>query len=348
MDSPHKLRIMIDGKKPTDADEHFTNIAKFSHDLFFNRFDTGELESTTVVVNLCSDFVAAVQETQTRTDLGDTGTYTVERFGGEVAGKCIQMNQSATSFEIIYNRKAWLESDGQDLAAVINARLVMHELAHALIGRVRHQSGAMEGVIIPSKLPSEFARSIARITAEEFWVDWITGTAIGAMGTVSDENGDTIPLAPQHLYGGVMYITQIEEILNKHIYPGWRDEVESYRNYRSTLDDMWSKLVDQTSQVFTLLAHAEAEQLFLDDSGALSSYSDHRAVELYLGPAWSSLSKVMKERPLAPLLSNFREIENKIVVAGEDALIKMWGKLGLSFDERDDRTFALWVDEPQK
>jgi hypothetical protein len=348
MNGLHKLQIKVDGKRPSDADKFFVGAVKFSHDLFFNQFDTGDLGPTKVVVNLCSDFITTVEDVQKRTYTGSNRSYSVERLGGEVAGKCIQMNQDATSFEILYNRKAWLESNGGDLAFISNSRLVMHELAHALIDRVRHKSGAMEGVIIPSELPSETARSLARIVAEEFWVDWITGTAIGAMGTATNENGEIRPIGPQDLYGGPMYVPQIEEIIDQHVYPGWLETVESYRNYRLTIGDMWSKLVDQAGQIFTLLAHAEAEQLFLDAAGPLNDCSNHRAVELYLHPVWSPLSNLMKKRPLMPSVSTFKETEREIIATGEDVLIKMWGKLGLTFDERADRTFALWVDEPKK
>lgn len=348
MDSSHQLKIMIDGREPTDADEHFVRTVGIFHDLLFNKFGVMNLEPTSVVVNLCSRFADAVTDTLSRTHRGSVTSYNVERLGGEVAGKCIQMNQDATSFEIIYSRKAWYETSGQDMAAVINSRLVMHELAHALIGRVRYQSGAMDGVIIPSVLPSEQARSIVRVVAEEFWVDWITGTAIGAMGTFNNDDGESRPLAPQDLYGGNLYATQVEETLGQHIYPGWRDVVESYRHHRITLDDMWSKIVDQTSQVFTLLAHADAEQLFIDDLSVLEKHSHHRAVELYIEPVWSSLRGVMKRRPMVPSVDSFKKIEDELIEIGEKALVNMWGKLGLSFEEREDRTFALWVDEPQK
>ncbi|HEY3991664.1 MAG TPA: hypothetical protein VGM01_02185, partial [Ktedonobacteraceae bacterium] len=140
---------------------------------------------------------------------------------------------------------------------------------------------------------------------------------------------------------------QFAAILDPHIHPGWANEVNRYRHWQQPLETMWSAIVSSTDQIMTLLAHCEAEAYFLGRPGPLEDEcGDHPGAKLYLGPAWKELATLIKDRPLNPTLEGFAEYELKLLDVGEQALISMWGRLGLTFTEHEDRLFALRVGEP--
>jgi hypothetical protein len=110
---------------------------------------------------------------------------------------------------------------------------------------------------------------------------------------------------------------------------------------------MWATIGSGTDQIMTLLAHCEAEAYFLGRPGPLEDECcDHPGAKLYLGPVWKELTTLIKDRPLHPTLEGFGEYELRLLEAGEKALISMWGRLGLTFKEHEDRRFDFRVDAP--
>jgi hypothetical protein len=344
MDLRHVLLLQA-GR--SEKAESFRSVIGLAHKAVFTHVAPKGIKPVKVVAILAKDFAGEVEQVFKQMDFNDEplGTFNTERLGGSVQAKTMSLNPESSEIHIVFNEEGW--PTGGDLSFAYNLNIAIHEMTHALMARLRWQCGLLEGIIIPSRTPSELARSISRIAAEEYWVDSIAGRAVGVCGTATID-GVTRPICPLDFHD-TTHRAGFSELLNKHVHPSWADEVNSYRIYQQSLDDMWEKIVNTTGQVFTLLAHAECEADFLERPGPLEDeHKEHPATRLYLGSVWSGINIAMRERPLIPNLETFKKDEEKIISVGQQLIVEMWGRLGLTFEERGDRTFALWVAEPLK
>jgi len=55
------------------------------------------------------------------------------------------------------------------------------------------------------------------------------------------------------------------------MHPGWAETVWRYRTHGCLLAEMWREIATGTDQVFTLLAHCEAEARALGQPGPLEA-----------------------------------------------------------------------------
>lgn len=347
MQSKHILIIEADQAEDATV-ERFKNIITIAHAVIFDKLAPEAVEATKIKVILAKDFSQAINQAWNAQTAGNIQgpDFSPERLGGQVVAKTIDMNPEFSEIHIIFAQDMWM--DESDLGSILNLNTAIHEIAHALLGRIRWQSGVLSGVIFPSQTPSEYARSITRTAAEEYWVDVLAGLAIGACATVSHDD-TTRPITPPDLLGGTgaIYRAQFATLLDSHIHPGWANEVNRYRHWKQSLKALWETIVSGTDQIITLLAHCEAEAYFLGRLGPLEDEcSDHPGAKLYLGPAWKEINTLIKDRPLDLTLEGFAECELKLLEVGEKALIDMWGRLGLTFEEYADRNFHLHVSNP--
>ena len=194
--------------------------------------------------------------------------------------------------------------------------------------------------------PSEIARSIARISTEELTADMVAGIILSEVGSVVID-GQTRPLRPADVTGFANgYSDQLGLVLSQTVYPGWPNLVQSYRERRIDLNSMWAGIVQGTDQVITLIAHAEAEAILNDGRRPLDeAYAEEPGSALYLTPAWTSIREATGET-VFPSKQEYRALQLRISDAGEDALLAMWKKLGLTFEIRPDRGFSIHVTDP--
>ncbi|WP_256790284.1 hypothetical protein [Frankia sp. AvcI1] len=300
---------------------------------------------------MADDFRAEVERTWAESDAfggGDGHPYTVDRVGGGLAvAKTIPMTSDRSRFHIVIDGMQLGEFlDPQEWA--YSTTLIAHELVHPLLERLRWASGAMEGVNFPSHTPSEYARSISRCAFDELRADLVAGMVLGQMFTATPQDGAPRPMTIVDVIGDGQRLS-VGEVLDDVVYPGWPDLVQSFRTRRIDLERMWSTLVSQTDQAMTLLAHVEAQAVGTDRTGPLEAeFAGHRGTCLYLGPAWGAILDAGRQNPL-PTLSEFREQEHALLREGEEAIIQMWERLGLSFEDlAEPRTFYIHVGEPAR
>lgn len=296
------------------------------------------------------DFIATVQEMLDMTSENDEPEprYDVERLGGMAVAKNIPMSKDSSHVAVVMNCDVLGTPSSELIASSIF--LLAHELTHPIITRMRAASGVLTGVQLPSHTPTECARSISREAMDEYWADRIASIIIGAFGT-AEKDGEQIPLHQGHVMGGIEgYRNQLAQVLDSHIFPSWPNLIQDYREHRVDLQSMWGRLVTDTNQIMTLLAHGQAcEDSGPDDNPPLVDdvVANHRGFNLYIEPVWTTVLEAIGDIPLTLSRDAFISDDLAMAEAGETALKTMWELLGLTFNEYDgDRKFHIHVDAP--
>lgn len=299
-------------------------------------------ERLTVVV--ADDFVAEVRARMA--DGPDAEAFTTERVGGEVAGKNLPVPGDPDAGVIVLNMESHDFADTTNGGQVLGAFTLTHELFHPPLTWTRLASGALDGVEFPSSTPSECARSLVRGLADEYRADMLAATVLRVL---AGDNGAQLQLAQRRqALHDQMHRESLADALNVVVHPGWSDTVMAYRTRRLGLDEMWHRIVSQTDQTFSLLAHAEAAARIADQPRPLEEpLSSHTGAVSYLSPAWETISEVLLDGPLIPGVANFKVIEDELLEAGERAIAGLWRSLGLTFTEYPDRNFYIHVGEPE-
>jgi hypothetical protein len=300
-----------------------------------------DIEVTVVVTG---DFASEVGAILRQQDGGNT-EFTTERIGGVVVGKCIALNDDFSKQMVVLDCAGWIDADPAAQAQFLVS--LAHELAHVVIDRARHASGALDGVPATPYNAVDTARKIARTAAAEFRADLVANAILGVLASIGD--GITRPLTIYDLCGD-SHRDELRRTLDAVVHPGWPDTVQRYRERRMTLPELWQEISSSTGGVLNLLAHGEAHALAGSASSPLEALRTHRGVELFLGPAWQVLEDaITTDAGILPPLSATRPYEQHIAEKGGQAVLDMWGRLGLTV-EVDPRggSFALWVDEPQR
>jgi hypothetical protein len=295
-------------------------------------------------------FVSTVQEVLDSAYPGDgVGPgYTAERLGGIAVAKNISMTEDSSHVAIVVNRNVL--GTASDELTVSSIFLLAHELTHPLINRMRAASGVLDGVQFPSRTPTECARSIARTAIDEYWADRFASIVLGALASV-DRDGERVPLHQGHLHGGVGgYRNQLAQVLDSHIDSDWPDLIQSYQEGYVSLDAMWGRVLMETDQVVTLLAHGQAcEDGDPEGTEHLidGTIENDPGLVHYFHPAWKRIMAAVSGLPLGSQ-EDFVAEDLAIADAGEAAIKAMWATLGLTFDEYDDRSFYIHVTSPTR
>ncbi|MEU8296102.1 hypothetical protein AB0C04_02285 [Micromonospora sp. NPDC048909] len=301
-----------------------------------------------VTAILADDFVSAVESAQHRAGIADGRPFALERIGGLVSAKNVPTARDYSTVEIVFNSELWEASNDSPMAEGIRLWIALHELAHPVFGRLRHASGALDGVPFPSHTPSEVARSMIRVAVEEMRCDQIVDRILSNVASVRRPDGEELPLRLGMLHD-LGYCQAVIEALDERVYPGWPDLVEDYQYHQLSLDEMWARLATSTDGMLTLLGRAHAEALSVDYPGPLSNEAaTSPGTQLYLGPMWGRIVAAAMNQPLIPSLDTFAQLEAELLDEGENAIHEMWRKLGVEVEELGDRKFALWISEPTR
>lgn len=303
-----------------------------------------------VTVQLTPDFQAAVEQAwrdSAKSWLTTTGSYNPERLGGQAVAKTLDLTEDGFRQRVVINSSALGQLDtpaGQMWAL----HVLSHELAHTLLERLRHSSGALEGVVFPSVTPTECARSMVRVAVDEIRADRVADLVVGTFAKVTMPDGQTKPAQITDAFGAG-YRGQIADVLDTVIHPGWPNTVHAYQLGQLSLQEMFSQIGTQTDQVITLLARAHAEALRLERPGALEDECrDHPGATLYLAPAWSRIVHAMGEDLIPDGPEPFLARERHLLDEAEVAVLSMWERLGLTFDIHPNRSFYIHVAAPQR
>lgn len=336
--------LTVDETKTTVRDPDLVSHITWVHAVIAavaDRFGAGDIHVDLV---LADDFVAATQEILDLGNGGSASTFTTERLGGETVAKNLPLSDDGSHVAIVMNRQ--LLSGSGDVAAH-SAYLVAHELMHPVLNWLRHESGVLDGVVVPSSTPQEIARSIARIISDEYRADRIASVILGQFACVT-EGGQEVPLNAGHIFGD-SYTQQFLQVLDDRVWPGWADAVNAYRVHATDLDAMWQRIVMDTDQTLTLLAHAQAVADASDLDGPLDGEAaSHEGVVLYLEPVWESFLAAYDEHRLFENVAEFADADNAVSDALEAALMALWERLGLTFTVYEDRSMYIHVNDPER
>lgn len=250
-------------------------------------FEVPPLEACIVVAD---DFSGAVQQAwRDSVCLADAanGEFSADRVGGgKAVAKTIDLSQDGSRFRIVVNASTLgpLDEPGDLLWTLF---LLGHELTHTLLGRLRHASGALDGVSFPSQTPVEGARSTIRAAVDELRADMVANGVLASTSvTLTSPDGQTRPVQFTDLHPEG-HRGQVAAVLDSVVHPGWPDTVDAYRMGELSLDELHHRILSQADQTFTLLAHAEAEAMMLQRPGALEDECrEHPGAQLYLAEAW--------------------------------------------------------------
>lgn len=289
---------------------------------------------------LTDDFV--VEVTRRSPDVAATPEgFTTLRMGGGVAAKNLPVADNPNAATVVLNEPVIDYADTANGGQVLGAFVVVHELLHPPLNWTRERSGALNSVTFPSHTPSEVARSIVRGACDEYRADCLASTMV-AIATRNEEQQVALAgwLAEQHA-------ASLADAFTVSVHPGWADTVDRYRDCEIPLMDMWGTIVEQTDQLFTLLAHADAATTSAERPRCLTgAVAAHAAVALYVQDAWEPVISLLEEQPLVTGVDEFRDLELELLDVGEEALLAMWAKLGLTFTDLPDRGFYIHVNEP--
>lgn len=305
------------------------------------------IPASSVTALLTDDFVGSVERHYCPYpgEMPTPGWFSSERLGGKAGAKCLDQTGDSSRVTIVFDSEPWEHAEDPGLRAEAIAT-VSHELVHVVLDRGRHACGAMDGVILPSVTGPERARSISRIVADEYRADAISDAMVAATVTTGEERTPARGLVWQLRQDD--YVIAVQTVLAE-AHPGWPDLVDSYRDWKIPLEEMWGQLSRSTEQVLTILAHAQAHADSGDDGEILDrpDIAATPAASLYLQPFRRFLDEV-RRRPLLPRIGAFAEVERELVAIGEEAILEIWGLLGLTMAEHPDRTWDCLVGEPAR
>jgi hypothetical protein len=332
---------------PAAQEQALRSLAATIHAALEHLAQEQQIPDVEVTVVVAGDFASEVGTILRQQGDGSDAQFSTERIGGVVVGKCIALNDDFSKQVVVIDGMGWINPDPAAQAQSIAS--LVHELAHVVIDRARHASGALDGVPATPYNGVDMAREIARTAATEFRADLIANAVLRVLASTSDGDGVTRPLTIYDLCGD-SHCDELRRTLDAVVHPGWPDTVQRYREHHMTLPQLWEDIASSTGGVFNLLAHGEAHADAGSASSPLETLRAHRGVELYLGPAWQALEDtITAEAGILPALSATRAYEQHIAEESGRAILDMWARLGLTVevDLRDGR-FALWVGEPQR
>lgn len=310
-----------------------------------------EIPDIRVTAVLAEDFVGAVSRAieQSDSDSLKRKPFTVERLaGGIVAAKNIPMADDWSEVHVIFDA-AQLDTETAQAHAK-SLYFAAHEFAHPLLGRLRHAAGCGTPRHDPTRhqTPLEAARLILSQALDEWRADFVANAVLSQTVTIDTNDSERRGAGgPDVGVGG--YVGQIGAILASMVHPGWPDTVLNYRTHKIDLMTMWSTLLEQAEDTFIFLGHAQAEaEHYSLTTPFLGEPATHPGATLYLEPVWREFCDAVKDHPLLPGHDAFRDVELEILRRAGDALIAMWGRLGLTFETKPDHSFAIWVRDPQR
>lgn len=278
-------------------------------------------------VVLTGDIVATVRRLRPPAE-EDSRMFTAERLGGTVMGKILPSTADGSPFTIILSDAVWLEDNAE--ATAHGASIIAHELGHCVVESCRRASGYTPSMT-DLTMGESVAREIAGDALEEYRVGQIENAVLGAVGT-SGKGDDAVPLALRHLYGDD-YVHALGEILTGVVYPGWPDRVQTYRDWKISMEDMWEGLARSAWEAFVLIAHAAAVALSADEPDPITEgeFADAPAVSLYLDEPWECIRDIADSVSVLCTPAASAKMEERVYTEGVDAVLAMFGELGLRF-----------------
>jgi hypothetical protein len=329
---------------PESVFAEFSAIAKLCHACLEHVAKDAGLPSRLELV-LADDFKAEVLKRMRGEPVASR--WQPERPLGRVAAKNLAQDDLCEHVAIVFDAKDWVHGEAQDASrTLLQMSLMAHELAHPALERIRIASGVAKGVIYPSVTPGELARSLSRTLADEYFADRISDIIVSQV--FSKGQGDAKQPAFVWDLRKAEYTGTIYGIFERAytVLPGL---VNSYRIRLLALGDMWAQVVSETEQMLTMFIHARghADAAGNDPLLGAAGIKELPFVRLYLADTLPPFLEQFRDTP--PLLApnEWARREEKIVRGGETAIMEIWRRLGLTFEESHIReNFFIKVAAP--
>ena len=279
---------------------------------------------------LTNDIASAVRRECPPSD-EDPRDFTADRLAGTVSAKTLFPKADSEPYTIIESDEAWAQEGDDALARGLSS--LSHELGHCAIDCCRRAS--------VSTPPAEdltagesAAREIAFDALDEYRADSIEDAILRVIGTAGEGDG-AVPLGLHHLVGSG-FTDKLRDVLSQEVYPGWPDRVQAYRERQVTLEDMWLGLGRSGWETFVLIAHAAAAARAAGDPDPTTAgeFADHPAVSLYLRRPWKCLLDIAESASPLCTPAALAKMDARASKEAVDALLNMWGELGLTFTLR--------------
>jgi hypothetical protein len=327
-----------------DAKNDFSDFARAVGPAIGKVAEISGVDQLTVQCVLAADFIKAVEARMRRFGEDDREGFTTERVGGFAIAKNLSQVEDDSLIAIVFDASLWAGMDGAARARKLAT--MAHELAHPVMTRVRRMSGALDGVVFPSVTLTEVARSNARIDWDEFRAEAIADVVLQGMATADEPGGGTrpLPLAEISLSG---YVEQAKVQLGA-AYPAWADRVQTYREWKMKLGDMWFQTLRDLGEMRTLLAMTLGCRGFESNDPIDSAVSALPAYQLYFGEPWDAYIAAVRRFPSITTPENHRDVEREILDVGEASFKGALKALGLTADDLPDRHSEVHVTEPQR
>lgn len=329
---------------PLDLLPRFELICRALHLCMVALLRRSHIRGFSIRVILTNDIVATVRRVSPPSDEYPR-VFNAERLGGTVFGKTIHPKTDGEPYTIIMRDETWAQ-EGDD-ALGLGIALIAHELGHCAIDSCRKASGYAPPVGDITTGES-VAREIAATAVDEYRADRIENLLLGAMGNAG-EGDEAVPIGLHHVHGHD-HIDALGGVLSDEVYPGWPDRVQAFREWQIGMDDMWMGLGRSGWEVFVLIAHAAAVAWAADDPDPIISgeLADHPAVSLYLGKPWECLLDIADSVSMLCTPAASAKMDARIYTEAVDALLAMWGELGLTFALMGDGGTHIGVTEPRR
>jgi len=276
--------------------------------------------------------------------------FEVERLGGgRVVAKTMRRDPAYDDAVVVFDASHWLghvERSGPE--KLFEASTIAHELAHTVIERLALASRATHGVIYPSRMPGEIARSLSRNLNHEYRADWLADVIVQAMFS-TDREGQRVPL---HIWDATAqaYIDGLQDSLFE-AYAEGPGMVQEYRQGWIDLETMFHRVVTITQGVLTNWVHArsladciETASVPLLDDPVIAQLPFTR---LYLTDTLTPFLEAFRSGSLFMTAPEWKELDARVVASGELAIREIWRRLGLAFEEPPVRgEYRINVTEP--
>ena len=332
----------FEAKSLTSAQrDTFTSDAKLAYSTLDKIRGELEIPASELRLIVTDDLAASVREHQRNAE----EHFSPERPYGVVAAKNLPQDDEWQRVVIVFHAAAWSgHVGGQDRFHALG--LICHELAHPILERQRRAAGVLKGTDRPCT-PTEFARSISRIGHDEYRADSMADIFLARTMSKTVE-GVRSPAIMWDLDGPAL-VDGLRVLLSR-LYPLLPDAVQTYREWRLTLDELWAEVINQSEGVVTGFAHARAHADAVEPPPPLlnaDGIRDLPFVGLFLRDTMPPYLDAMRTGALLVPVGEFAEVDARVVVAGEGMLREIWRRLGLTFTEVDgQREFGIHVGEP--
>lgn len=330
MTHPYPLTIVEEHTEPTDLEPLIENL----HEAISVKAEELHVPPIDLTVVLSGDLAASVIKR------GETDFQPERLLGAVVRGKTLPRDWEHTAVDLVLDASLIHDRSAYELFSFIF--VLVHEYAHALIGRLRAADRPRPEPLTRAQSPAEAGAALAIVAADEYRADLFANDILRSV-TYSVDGGEQQPVTLDTVHGDI-YRTHFGKALDEIVYPGWPDVVEAYRHYEITLEELQATLFRQSEEVVTLLAHAEACEQASGRLPVLTNLSAHPGVRLYLADAWTPIRRLL-DGAVIPAADAFAAADRAIRAAG-DGFVDMWAKLGVTGEITPDGGLYLHVTDP--